>query len=105
MPTASPLPAPLSTRTRLLGEVITWTCPGLSVPHVTLVEALASSDLDPGVARELAPRHVCGLTGYSATLSFTNLFCLPSTLPEFLALPREVFDSAEELADSGWCID
>src|SRR6187551_2981247 len=52
-----PPPFPIPGRTRLLGEVITWTCPGLSVPHMALVEALSSSDLDPAVARELAPRH------------------------------------------------
>lgn len=42
---------------RLLGEVITWTCNGLSIAHLALVEALAESGLDAGVARELAPRH------------------------------------------------
>jgi len=50
-------------------------------------------------------RHACGLTGYSATVFLGNLFELPSTLTEFLALPRETFDSAEELADSGWRVD
>lgn len=57
MPTASPLPVPIPAHTRLLGEVITWSCSGLSVPHVALVEALTASGLDPSVARELAPRH------------------------------------------------
>lgn len=51
------LPVPVGTGTRLLGEVIAWACPGLSVPHSTLVAALEAADLDPGVARELAPRH------------------------------------------------
>ena len=57
--TAKPSPMQFATgpRTRLLGEVITWTCPGLSVGHSMLVEALLSSGLDPGVASELAPRH------------------------------------------------
>ncbi len=52
-----PLPASVAARTRLLGEVIAWACPGLSVPHSTLVEALDAAGLDPAVARELAPRH------------------------------------------------
>jgi hypothetical protein len=30
---------------------------------------------------------------------------LPRTVAEFLALPREVFDSADELADAGWRVD
>ncbi|MCE9564283.1 MAG: hypothetical protein K8U57_19745 [Planctomycetes bacterium] len=46
-----------------------------------------------------------GLTGYSAAVFLTNLFLLPRTLPEFLALPREVFDSIEELMAAGWQVD
>ncbi len=51
------LPVSVEAGTRLLGEVIAWACPGLSVKHMGLVEALEATDLDPGVARELAPRH------------------------------------------------
>jgi hypothetical protein len=43
--------------TRLLGEIITWGCSGVSVRHLDLVNALRDSCLDEGVARELAPRH------------------------------------------------
>jgi hypothetical protein len=58
MPTAvAPLPVCLAAGTRLLGEVIAWSCPGLSVTHTALVTALDAAGLDPGVARELAPRH------------------------------------------------
>ncbi len=46
-----------------------------------------------------------GLTDYSATVWRTNLFALPTDLKEFLTLPKEVFDSAEEVAAAGWCID
>jgi hypothetical protein len=45
------------------------------------------------------------LTGYSSTVFLTNLFLLPPTLDAFLALPKEVFDSAEELADARWRVD
>ncbi|MBA4192807.1 MAG: hypothetical protein C0467_32995 [Planctomycetaceae bacterium] len=51
------MPVPVGKGTRLLGEVIAWACPGLSVTHTALVAALEVADLDPGVARELAPRH------------------------------------------------
>jgi len=51
------VPVEVSSGTRLLGEVIAWACPGLSVSHTALVEALEAADLDAGVARELAPRH------------------------------------------------
>ena len=50
-------PFPVAAGTRLLGEVISWTCSGVAVTHAALVAALADADLDEGVARELAPRH------------------------------------------------
>ena len=46
-----------------------------------------------------------GLTGLSATVYLTNLFTLPSAWEQFLALPRETFDSAEEVASAGWRVD
>ena len=45
------------------------------------------------------------LTGYSATVFACNLFALPPDFEAFLALPHETFDSAEELAAAGWCVD
>src|ERR1700748_128526 len=45
------------TGAKLLGEVITWDCSGITVRHLDLVDALTESELDPSVARELAPRH------------------------------------------------
>jgi hypothetical protein len=44
-------------------------------------------------------------TGYSATVWDCNLFLLPPTFEEFLALPKEVHDSAEELINAGWRVD
>jgi len=46
-----------------------------------------------------------GLTGLSTTVLFANLFDLPANLNEFLGLPRETFDTAEELASAGWVVD
>jgi hypothetical protein len=57
MTMVSPPPFASAVSTRLLGEVIAWACPGLSVPHTELVQALTDAGLDPGVARALAPRH------------------------------------------------
>jgi hypothetical protein len=45
------------------------------------------------------------LPGSSATEFLTNLFLMPRQLNEFLALPKEVFDTREVLADAGWCVD
>ncbi len=50
-------------------------------------------------------RGACGLTGYSATVWRCNLFGLPPTLDQFLTLPKEVFDAAEELIRAGWRVD
>jgi hypothetical protein len=43
--------------TPLLGEIITWSCPGLKVKYAALVEALREAKLDEKVARKLAPRY------------------------------------------------
>ena len=56
-PTTAPAAPPPPTAARLLGEVIAWACPGVRVTHPDLVAALDAAGLDPGVARELAPRH------------------------------------------------
>ena len=51
---------------------------------------------------------VLGLTGrpgHSATVHFANVFLLPPTLEDFLGLPREVFDTPEEVFAAGWRID
>ena len=46
-----------------------------------------------------------GLTGYSSTVFLTNVFALPDDLTTFLNLPREAFDSGDELAAAGWRVD
>ena len=48
---------------------------------------------------------LCRLPGYSASVFLTNLFTLPPSLPELLALPKEVFDTPEELVEAGWRVD
>ena len=50
-------------------------------------------------------RGACGLTGYSAAVFAANLFALPPTVDALLALPRESFDSGEELLANGWVVD
>ncbi len=48
---------------------------------------------------------LCRLTGFSASVFLTNLFTLPPSLLELLALPKEVFDTPEELVAAGWRVD
>ena len=54
-PAAAPFPLPIGTT--LLGEVIAWTCSGVTVTHPALLAALRDARLDERVARELAPKH------------------------------------------------
>jgi hypothetical protein len=48
---------------------------------------------------------VAGVCGYSATVFLANLFARPGTLPAFLALPRQVFDTPDEVYAAGWRVD
>ena len=50
-------------------------------------------------------RHVSGTYGYSATVFLCNLFEVPGTEAEFLALPHETYDTPEEVAAAGWVVD
>lgn len=50
-------------------------------------------------------RTVLERTGYSATVFLCNLYLLPPTVDEFLALPQENFDDVEELFEAGWRVD
>jgi len=47
-----------------------------------------------------------GPTGFSATAFKCNLFMLPQSLAEMLRdVPREVFDTPEEMYAAGWRVD
>src|SRR5262245_39679733 len=46
-----------------------------------------------------------GRTGYSATVWLCNLFDLPPTEERLLALPKEVYDRAEEVYEADWRVD
>ena len=46
-----------------------------------------------------------GLLGHSSTVYFANVFCLPTEFEQFLALPHETHDGAEEVVAAGWSVD
>ena len=50
-------PFPFRAGAKLLGEVISWTCPGVALKFIVLIDALRSAKLDDSVARALQPRH------------------------------------------------
>jgi hypothetical protein len=74
-------------------------------PHWPFLPVVRRSGGEEELGVVFDARGACELTGYSATVFATNLFALPKTLNEFLALPHESFDTAEELAAAGWCVD
>jgi hypothetical protein len=47
----------------------------------------------------------CGLADLETTVFLGNLLRLPATLEQFLAQPREVFASFEEVIAGGWRVD
>ena len=49
--------------------------------------------------------HAGGRAGFSAAVFLCNLFELPPSATEFLAMPRRVYDTAEELLADGWRVD
>jgi hypothetical protein len=72
-------------------------------PLLPLVKRLPGQPAEYGVLFDAMGSH--DLPGYSATVFVTNIFSMPRQLNEFLALPKEVFDTRDELADAGWCVD
>jgi len=72
-------------------------------PFLPVVRRRAGGGQDEGVLYDAL--HAVALPGYSATVFRTNLFLLPPTVGHLLALPREAFDTAEEVYAAGWRVD
>ena len=81
------------------------TCPQLwpNWPMLPLVRRREGQPEELGLLCDVMG--LCGRPGYSATVFFGNVFLMPSTLEELLALPHETYDTAEELHTAGWCVD
>ena len=72
-------------------------------PFLPVVRRHAGGATDCGLLYDF--RGTGGPTGFSSTVFVGNLFLLPPTLEELLALPKETFDTFEELLAAGWRID
>ena len=72
-------------------------------PFLPVVRRHADGSTDFGVLYDAL--HATGQTGYSATVLIGNFFLLPETEAELLALPKEIFDTADEMAAAGWRVD
>src|SRR5262245_12623022 len=72
-------------------------------PFLPLVRHDPEGEMTCGVLCDLLGLH--GIAGYRATVFLANLFLLPETLDELLSLPRETFDTPDEVYEAGWRID
>jgi len=72
-------------------------------PFLPLLRCHSDGRTDYGILFDA--QAVCGITGYCCTVHLTNLFTLPEKLDRFLALPKEVYDTFEEIVAAGWRVD
>ena len=93
-PTQSPL-----RDLHFMGNPALWT----TWPFLPLVRRPKPGEIECGLLFDA--QAVCDLTGFRCTVWLTNLFTLPPKLDDFLALPKEVFDTFDELIANGWRVD
>jgi hypothetical protein len=72
-------------------------------PYLPLLRNRPGCEQEYGVLCDFL--HVSGRTGYSATVFIANLFLMPRDEAEIIQLPREVYDTAEDIYAAGWRVD
>jgi hypothetical protein len=72
-------------------------------PYLALVRRRPGRDEEYGLLYDAY--NLSGKTGYSATVLLSNIFQVPTTEEELLALPHETYDSPEEIYAAGWRVD
>jgi len=72
-------------------------------PFLPLMRRCQGQEEDYGLLYDAL--HVSDTPGYSAAVILSNLFMLPPTEQELLALPKETFDNPEEIYAAGWRTD
>ncbi len=82
---------------RLAGprDLLYFTCPDLWPLRPFLPVKRYPVDRSPEYGVLYDAVHASGTYGLSATVFLTNLYGLPQTEAEFLALPHQTYDSAE----------
>jgi hypothetical protein len=97
--------APVRPRPATERDLLFMTTPALwpAWPLLPVVRRHPDGRLDCGLMYDC--RGAARLAGLSATVFLGNLFQLPKTLDEFLKLPREIYDTPEEVAAAGWRVD
>lgn len=72
-------------------------------PFLPLIRRLPGKEEECGLLYDVFNVH--GRTGYSATVFLCNIFLLPERVEDLLTMPKETFDSVEEIYAAGWRID
>jgi hypothetical protein len=72
-------------------------------PFLPLVRRCDNGSRQLGVMYDA--RGVSGIYGFSATVLLSNLFTLPRTEAQLLALPKCVYDTLDEVIAAGWRVD
>src|SRR5690349_10866990 len=72
-------------------------------PILPVVRHRNDGAMDTGLMYDT--RGAARLAGLAATVFIGNIFLLPKTRDEFLELPKETFDTFEEVVAAGWRVD
>jgi hypothetical protein len=72
-------------------------------PFLPLMRRKEGQEEECGVLCDLMG--MAQMPGYTATVFKSNLFFAPPHVNGILALPREVFDTPEEIYDADWRVD
>jgi hypothetical protein len=72
-------------------------------PYLPVVRRNPDDSMDLGVLYDF--EHTSGRTGYGCTVFLCNVVFVPDTEEELIALPREVFDTFEEVSAARWTVD
>ena len=85
-------------------QLLVLSCPGLwpAWPFLPLARRTPAG-LECGLLCDLLV--MANRPGLRATVFLCNLFGLPEKLEDFLELPKEVFDTPEEVFEAGWRVD
>jgi hypothetical protein len=72
-------------------------------PFLPLMRRSEGREEECGVLCDLMG--MAGMPGFGATVFLDNLFCVPIDLNDILVMPRETYDTAEEVYEAGWRVD
>jgi hypothetical protein len=75
----------------------------ISWPFLPLGRRISGHELQLGVLIDTSA--FTSLTGFRCTVFRANLFAMPRSVEQLLTLPRETFDTFEELVAAGWLVD